>query len=107
METTQKPKSAFYKTFKKPEDMADILSTVYRAVKYEKSRHTEISKLCGDQDITTEEGNWVIEEPRPSGPRKHTFMTDVEFHSTFVPFDARGILGCGEGSERFGVKKKH
>ena len=111
---TSKPKSVFYDgAFKlksdfeaaktNNENIDDFKFPVYRALKYHKNLHDGIKKLCSNANLENiKNGIWIIEQPKMVDNKiQYSYMEDKDFHETFSKYDARGILGCGPGSERF------
>lgn len=96
--------TAFYKCFKRTDELNDESKPYYRAIQFNWNLYKEISKLTSGESekiIGPEvvDGDWLIEWPdhrNPDGSIIYQIANDNEFLSQFTPSDpGPGILNGG------------
>lgn len=85
-----------------PEALKVSIPHAHRGVQFKEQERGPIQKLFSHVPIPSDikEGTWIFEQMIN---REYGFFLVPEENLTkeYKEFDARGILGCGEGSERF------
>ncbi len=116
MTTESNKKTSFYEVVKLTEHVKQakenndniddfIKYPMYRGIKYKSEESESILRLCSGFNKPIQDGQWIVEQPKMVDNKiQYEVMDDKDYKDSFTKYDARGVLGCGPGSERF-VKK--